>query len=171
MEEVILVDKSDNAIGLMEKMEAHQKGELHRAFSVFIFNSNNELLLQQRADSKYHSGGLWTNSCCSHPRTGESITEAGNRRLKEELGLTCQLYKAFDFIYFKELDNDLIEHEFDHVLFGKSDELPQPNADEVKDFKYKNMLDIQLDINQNPDQYTEWFKICFEEALNHLNSK
>jgi len=168
MEEVILVDSTDKALGLMEKMEAHRKGLLHRAFSVFIFNSNNELLLQQRAITKYHSGGLWTNSCCSHPRSGEEILQAGKRRLSEELGISCELKKAFDFIYKSELDNQLTEHEFDHVLFGKFDGEPVINTDEVESWKYMSIPDIQADIRTNPENYTEWFKICFEEAVSHI---
>ena len=129
MEIVILVDKTDNPIGEMEKQEAHIKGVLHRAFSIFIFNSKGEVLLQQRAFHKYHSGGLWTNTCCSHPRNGETTIQAANRRLKEEMGMSCALTEEFTFIYKAKLDNDLYEHELDHVLFGTTDLLPQINKE------------------------------------------
>ena len=123
-EKVILVDKNDNQVGLMPKLEAHEKGLLHRAFSIFIFNSRYELLLQKRASSKYHSGGLWTNTCCSHPREGEDTLDAANRRLDEEMGIKTSLRKVYDFIYKAELDNQLTEHEFDHVFYGVCDSDP-----------------------------------------------
>lgn len=166
---VILVDEHDQKIGLMEKMEAHQKGLLHRAFSVFIFNDKGQFLLQQRAFSKYHSGGLWTNTCCSHPRDGETILEAATRRLQEEMGFTTSLNEQFSFIYFKELDNDLIEHELDHVVFGKYNEIPKINLDEVNDYKYIDKEDLINDLKTHPNNYTEWFKICFEEVLSKLS--
>ena len=134
MEKVILVDRKDHKIGLMEKQEAHIKGLLHRAFSVFVFNKNNELLLQKRALHKYHSGGLWTNTCCSHPRENENTLDAANRRLQEEMGVSCKLEFKFNFIYKASLDNKLFEHEFDHVFFGFSDNLPQINKEEVDSF-------------------------------------
>jgi len=158
--DVILVDKQDNEIGLMEKMEAHEKGKLHRAFSVFIFNSKNELMLQQRADHKYHSAGLWTNTCCSHPLPGEDLLDAASRRLIEEMGFKCELHKLFDFIYRAELDQDLIEHEFDHVFVGFYDDEPVINREEVKDWKWINENKIIADIYQSPDMYTAWFKIA-----------
>ena len=138
MEKVILVDKTDHQIGEMEKQEAHIKGLLHRAFSIFIFNSKGEVLLQQRAFHKYHSGGLWTNTCCSHPRNGETTIQAANRRLMEEMGMSCVLTEEFSFIYKAKLDNDLYEHELDHVLFGTTDLLPQINKEEVADYKYSS---------------------------------
>ena len=141
IEKVILVDENDNQVGVMPKLEAHQKGLLHRAFSVFIFNSKYELLLQKRASSKYHSGGLWTNTCCSHPREGEEILDAAKRRLIEEMGIDTSLRKVHDFIYKAELDNDLTEHEFDHVLYGIYNEDPIINKDEADDFKW---IDICL---------------------------
>ena len=146
MEKVILVNERDEPIGEMEKMEAHEKGVLHRAFSVFIFNDNNELLLQKRASSKYHSGGLWSNSCCSHPRTGETIVEAGTRRLIEEMGFIVPLESVFSFIYKAELDNHLTEHELDHVLIGRYNEAPKFNADEVEDWKYIDLDALANDI-------------------------
>ena len=164
-EKVVLVDKQDKQIGLMNKQEAHIKGVLHRAFSVFVFNSNNELLLQQRAYEKYHSAGLWTNTCCSHPREGESTIDAANRRLDEEMGMRCNLEKVFDFIYHAKMPNDLIEHEFDHVFFGFTDSYPLINKKEVSSYKYMHLNDLKVDISENPDIYTEWFKICFKEVL------
>ena len=168
MENVILVDEKDNQVGLMPKLEAHQKGLLHRAFSVFIFNSDYKLLLQKRASSKYHSGGLWTNTCCSHPRDGEDIIDAANRRLNEEMGMKTSLRKVFDFIYTAELDNNLIENEFDHVLYGVYDIDPILNKEEAEDFKWIDMETLKNDIENNTDQYTVWFKIAFDYFYNYL---
>ena len=167
-EKVILVDKNDNQVGLMPKLEAHEKGVLHRAFSIFIFNSNYELLLQKRASSKYHSGGLWTNTCCSHPREGENILDAANRRLDEEMGIKTSLRKVYDFIYKAELDNQLTEHEFDHVFYGVFDNDPILNKDEAEDFKWVDMETLNNDIIKNEDNYTVWFKIAFEYFYNYL---
>lgn len=167
-EHVVLVNTLDEAQGTMEKMEAHRQGKLHRAFSVFVLNSRGDLLLQQRAHHKYHSGGLWTNTCCSHPREGETVLEAGIRRLQEEMGMQCQLSKGFDFIYRSELDSGLIEHEFDHVLFGRSDVPPAPNPEEVADHKYVSIPAIREDMALHADRYTTWFRICFERAAEHL---
>lgn len=161
MENVILVNELDEPIGEMEKMEAHEKGLLHRAFSVFIFNDQNELLLQKRASSKYHSGGLWSNSCCSHPRNGETVVEAGERRLTEEMGFTVPLNAVFSFIYKAELDNSLTEHELDHVLIGRYNDAPNINPEEVEDWDYVNLDALAEDMNQLPENYTEWFKIVF----------
>ena len=168
MENVILVDEKDNQVGLMPKLEAHQKGLLHRAFSVFIFNSDYKLLLQKRASSKYHSGGLWTNTCCSHPRDGEETIDAANRRLNEEMGIKTSLRKVFDFIYTAELDNNLIENEFDHVFYGVYDIDPIINKDEAEDFKWVDMETLKNDIENNKDQYTVWFKIAFDYFYNYL---
>ena len=168
IEKVILVDENDNQVGLMPKLEAHQKGLLHRAFSVFIFNSKYELLLQKRASSKYHSGGLWTNTCCSHPREGEDILDAAKRRLFEEMGIETSLRKVHDFIYKAELDNDLTEHEFDHVLYGIYNEDPIINEDEADDFKWIDMDSLNEDIKTNGNNYTIWFKIAFEYFYNYL---
>ena len=168
IEKVILVDENDNQVGLMPKLEAHQKGLLHRAFSVFIFNSKYELLLQKRASSKYHSGGLWTNTCCSHPREGEEILDAANRRLIEEMGIETSLRKVHDFIYKAELDNDLTEHEFDHVIYGIYNEDPIINKDEADDFKWIDMDSLNEDIKTNGNNYTIWFKIAFEYFYNYL---
>ena len=167
-DKVILVDKNDNQVGLMPKLEAHEKGVLHRAFSIFIFNSKYELLLQKRASSKYHSGGLWTNTCCSHPREGEDILDAANRRLNEEMGIKTSLRKVYDFIYKAELDNQLTEHEFDHVFYGVCDNDPILNKDEAEDFKWVDMETLNNDIMKNEDNYTVWFKIAFEYFYNYL---
>ena len=167
MEEVILVDQNDHPIGQMEKMEAHEKGLLHRAFSVLIFNNKGEILLQKRASSKYHSGGLWTNTCCSHPRPGEEVLEAANRRLMEEMGMKADLSERFHFIYKTDLDNNLIEHELDHVLVGKTDVLPVLNHEEAEDFKYLDLLDLKDELKRNPHEYTVWFKIIMEAYFDH----
>jgi isopentenyl-diphosphate Delta-isomerase len=157
---VILVDAKDKQIGIMPKLEAHEKGVLHRAFSVFIFNSKGEVLLQQRALSKYHSPGLWSNTCCSHPNPNESNGDAANRRLMEEMGMVCELQPVFSFIYQVAFENGLIEHEFDHVYFGKSDSLPEINKFEVNDWKYISVSDLLNEIRLNPNKYTEWLKKC-----------
>jgi len=167
-DKVILVDKNDNQVGLMPKLEAHEKGVLHRAFSIFIFNSKYELLLQKRASSKYHSGGLWTNTCCSHPREGEDTLDAANRRLDEEMGIKTSLRKVYDFIYKAELDNQLTEHEFDHVFYGVCDRDPILNKDEAEDFKWVDMETLNNDIIKNGNNYTVWFKIAFEYFYNYL---
>jgi isopentenyl-diphosphate delta-isomerase len=171
IEKVILVDKNDNELGTMEKQEAHVKGLLHRAFSVFIFNDKNELLLQRRAVKKYHSGGLWTNTCCSHPRQNEKTEDAAKRRLLEEMGMRSTLKKQFDFVYKAKLDNNLYEHEFDHVFFGFTNDLPIINPEEVEEYTYKTLEDIGNEMKAIPDKYTEWFKICFREVVNsHRNT-
>lgn len=164
-EYVILVDENDNDIGVMEKLQAHQEGLLHRAFSVFIFNDKQELLLQQRAISKYHSGGLWTNTCCSHPRPNETIKDAANRRLFEEMGMSCDLQIKTNFIYKTPFENGLIEHELDYVLVGNTNQNPQINKDEVESFKWLSILDIKKDIIDNPNQYTSWFKIALDKVF------
>lgn len=168
--EVILVDTHDNEIGKMGKLEVHQKGELHRAFSVFIFNNKNELLLQRRAFGKYHSEGLWTNTCCSHPAPGETILQAANRRLMEEMELECSLESSFSFIYKAELANNLIEYELDHVILGFSDETPHINPSEAIAFKWLNVETIVEDIKNHPEQYTVWFKIIMIDHLSILTS-
>jgi isopentenyl-diphosphate delta-isomerase len=167
-EEIILVDTFDNPIGYLGKTETHKLGLLHRAFSVFIFNDNNQLLLQQRAKNKYHSGGLWTNSCCSHPRKNETTLAAAERRLMEEMGISTPLKKNFDFIYKATVDNELTEHEYDHVFFGNYNSSPIINTDEVMDWKYESLDNIKMRIQKKPNDYTEWFKICFDEVQNRL---
>ena len=169
-EKVILVDENDIQVGLMPKLEAHQKGLLHRAFSIFIFNSNYELLLQKRAISKYHSGGLWTNTCCSHPREGENTLDAANRRLLEEMGIKTNLRKVFDFIYKADLDNELTENEFDHVYYGIYNEDPVINFDEADDYKWIDMETLSNDITLNGKNYTVWFKIAFDYFYRYLNN-
>ena len=169
-EKVILVDENDTQVGLMPKLEAHQKGLLHRAFSVFIFNSNHQLLLQKRAVSKYHSGGLWTNTCCSHPREGEETINAAKRRLIEEMGIKTNLRKVFDFIYKAELDNELTENEFDHVFYGLYNEDPIINTEEADDFKWIDMETLNNDIIVNGQNYTVWFKIAFDYFYKYLNN-
>lgn len=168
MEEVVLVDEKDHEIGLMEKMEAHQKGLLHRAFSVFIFNSRGELLLQKRASSKYHSGGLWTNTCCSHPRKDETALDAAKRRLQEEMGMNCALEKAFHFIYKSALDNELTEHELDHVFIGFTDDKPNLNPEEAEDFKYISLEKLNQEIESNPNNFTIWLKTCLPQVEQYL---
>lgn len=168
-ENVILVDAYDREIGTMEKMQAHREAALHRAFSVFILNENDEMLIHQRAHDKYHSGGLWTNACCSHPRPGESVEEAATRRLKEEMGMNVHVEKKFSFIYHAPLGNQLFEHELDHVLLGVSNESPQPNPEEVADWKYVSLYDLQKDIKENPKIYTAWFKIALPMVLREIN--
>jgi len=167
MEQVILVDENDRQVGLMEKQAAHVNPHLHRAFSIFIFNSKGELLMQQRALSKYHSPGLWTNTCCSHPRDGETLTEATSRRLMEEMGMTCEMHEVYTFIYMAPVGQGLTEHEFDHVWIGRSDETPQINREEVESWKYMSLSDLKVDIQLHPELYTEWFKITFEEMSHH----
>ena len=167
-EYVVLVDELDNKVGLMEKMEAHINPTLHRAFSIFIFNSKNEMLLQQRALSKYHTPGLWTNTCCSHPRDGESLHDATKRRLQEEMGMQCELKEAFSFIYKADVKQGLVEHEFDHVFIGTSADLPIINKDEVESFRYDTVENIKADIERNPQNYTAWFKIAFDKLLETL---
>jgi len=165
---VILVNENDEQIGLMPKMEAHEKAVLHRAFSVFVFNNKNQLMLQQRAANKYHSPLLWTNTCCSHQRDGESNLEAGVRRLKEEMGFVCDLEEKTSFIYKAPFDNGLTEHELDHVMVGYYDRDPKINGEEVERFKYMTVEEVKEDISLKPEIYTEWFKIIFEKFYDYI---
>ena len=165
---VVLVNEQDQQIGLMEKIEAHEKGLLHRAFSVFILNDANELLLQKRALSKYHSPGLWTNTCCSHPRDNENIINAGNRRLKEEMGFQTELKPFLSFVYKAKFENGLTEYEFDHVLIGKYNDEPLINFAEVCDWKWVDLEGLSLDIINNSENYTVWFKIIFKKYRNKI---
>ena len=167
---VILVDKNDKKIGLMSKMEAHKKGALHRAFSIFIFNNKNELMLQKRNKNKYHSPGLWTNTCCSHQRDEESNISAGKRRLLEEMGFCAELNEIGSFIYNIRFDNGLIEHELDYILVGKYKGNVKMNPDEVDDWKWLSLDNIKDDIKINPDNYTEWFKIIIEDYYDQLKN-
>lgn len=162
-ENVILVDTHDTPVGQMEKMEAHMKGELHRALSVLIFNSKGEVLLQQRAYSKYHTPGLWSNTACSHPRPDEDSLQAATRRLREEMGFTTELHESFDFIYKAHFDNGLIEHEYDHVFFGKFDGIPEINPEEANDFKWVSLIELMEDMRSKPDKYTVWFRVIIEK--------
>jgi isopentenyl-diphosphate delta-isomerase len=168
MEEVILVNERDEQTGTIEKMEAHRKALLHRAFSVFIFNAKGEMLLQQRAMGKYHSPGLWTNACCSHPRPGEPVAEAAGRRLMEEMGIQTAIEKVFDFIYRTEYENGLTEFEFDHVYTGTYSGDLNPDKQEVKDYCFRSMIDIEEDLLQRPEKYTSWFKIAFPELKSKI---
>jgi len=171
MEElVVLVDEKDNQVGLMPKMEAHEKAVLHRAFSVFIFNNEGKLMLQQRAADKYHSPLLWTNTCCSHQREGETNLEAGKRRLEEEMGFTTDLKEVFWFVYKAPFENGLTEHELDHVMVGYYDEAPKINKEEVASYKWMSLVDVKKSIEKNPKEYTEWFKIIFDKSFEKLTN-
>ena len=165
---VILVDENDRHIGVMEKLEAHHKGTLHRAVSVFIFNSRGEWILQKRALGKYHSSGLWSNACCTHPYPGETSHEAANRRLSEEMGIVCHLIEIFSFTYREPLDNCLTEHELDHVFIGFSDALPQINKEEVQEWKAVSFSVLNAELIADPDLYTVWFKKLYQKVSEHL---
>ena len=169
-EQVVLVNEKDEQIGLMAKMEAHEKAVLHRAFSVFIFNSKNELMLQQRAAHKYHSPLLWTNTCCSHQRDGESNIQAGTRRLQEEMGFECDLKETTSFIYKAPFDNGLTEHELDHIMVGYYENPPVINPGEVEAWKWMPLEAVKSDIKLQPSLYTAWFKIIFEKFYKHINT-
>jgi farnesyl-diphosphate farnesyltransferase len=161
-EEVVLVNENDEVIGVEEKIKTHLRGALHRAFSIFILNSGGELLLQKRTSTKYHSKDLWSNTCCGHQRLGESTEAASRRRLREEMGFDCELREIFNFVYRAELDGGLFEHEYDHVLFGTFDGNPTPNQDEVADWRWMDLATLRLDIGENPERYTYWFRIVLE---------
>lgn len=167
-ENVILVNKKDEQIGLMPKLEAHEKAVLHRAFSVFVLNDKNEIMLQQRANQKYHSPLLWTNTCCSHQREGETNIQAGSRRLYEEMGFKTDLKELFHFIYKAPFDNGLTEHELDHVMIGYYNDEPKINTEEVEDWKWMSIEDVEKDIQLQPEIYTVWFKIIFDEFYHFL---
>lgn len=167
-EEVILVNENDQQIGTMPKLEAHEKAALHRAFSIFVLNDKNEVMLQQRAAHKYHSPLLWTNTCCSHQRVGETNIQAGTRRLQEEMGFVTDIKELFHFIYKAPFDNGLTEHELDHVMIGHSNQEPQINEDEVAAWKWMSTEDIKNDISNSPELYTEWFKIIFQKFDHYL---
>ncbi len=168
--DVILVDEHDVQTGTMEKMEVHQKALLHRAFSIFVFNEKGEMLLQKRANKKYHSGGLWTNACCSHPQPGEETLAAAQIRLQEEMGFNAALKKAFDFIYKAAFDNGLTEHELDHVFIGTYNGTIVPNTEEVSDYCFKSVEEIRNSIQSHPQKYTEWFKIAFPKMEAYLET-
>jgi len=164
-EYILTVDEKDNVIGKGEKIKVHREGKLHRAFSIFVFNSKGKLLLQKRAKSKYHSGGLWTNTCCSHQRDGETLEKAVHRRLKEEMGFDCELKEVFTFTYRVKFDDGLSENEYDHVFFGKFDGKPDPNPDEVDDWKWVSLEELRKDIQKNPDDYTYWLKVSIDRVM------
>jgi len=168
---IILVDENDNQIGSEEKIKAHQEGNLHRAFSIFILNNKNRLLLQQRSVNKYHSGGLWTNTCCGHPRPGEKILEAAHRRLKEEMGFNCELVEVFRFKYKAAFENGLIENEIDHVFIGKHTGELHIDQSEVSAYKWVDTNFLENDIKENPKIYASWLQMCFEGVLHYLNTK
>ncbi|MEN9973741.1 MAG: hypothetical protein RIS20_2088 [Bacteroidota bacterium] len=170
IEKVILVDVHDNAIGTMEKLEAHEKGLLHRAFSILLINEKGEMLLQQRALEKYHSPGLWTNACCSHPRPNESNLDAANRRLKEELGMNVPLTEIFLFTYRAAFDDGLIEHEIDHVFLGRTNDNPRINLTEVMSYKWINLTDLKMDMNAHPDKYTAWFNLLMVDHFSAIQN-
>ncbi|NPA68412.1 MAG: isopentenyl-diphosphate Delta-isomerase [Chlorobi bacterium] len=160
-DKVILVDENDNQTGTEDKMQAHLNGNLHRAFSVFLFNDKGEMLLQRRALSKYHSGGLWTNACCSHPQPDSSIDEDLKDRLLFEMGIECKLDYLLSFRYKAEFSDGITENELDHVYYGYFNGIPHPNPDEAEDWKWVDIADIEDDIDRHPEKYTEWFKIIF----------
>lgn len=164
-EYVVLVDNDDNSIGTAEKMDVHRNPKLHRAFSIFIVNSKGELLIQKRALNKYHCPGMWSNTCCSHPRPGEPLERAAHRRLREEMGFDTELFKIFSFIYKAEFDNGLTEEEYDHIFFGKWDGTPKINSEEVADYKWISGDFLMQDIKKNPGIYTAWFKIALEKIF------
>jgi isopentenyl-diphosphate delta-isomerase len=167
-EYVILVDEQDKELGMMEKMQAHLEGKLHRALSIFVFNSKKQLLLQKRANNKYHSAGLWTNTCCSHPRKNEAVETAANRRLQEEMGMSCELQYQFNFIYKAQLENNLTEHELDYVYTGFSDVTPITNTGEVSAYRYASIEEIENDLKLNPQNYTAWFALIFKRVKNTI---
>lgn len=168
---VVLVDEKDVQIGLMPKLEAHEKALLHRAFSVFILNDKNEIMLQQRAAGKYHSPLLWTNTCCSHQRENETNVEAGKRRLQEEMGFSVPLKELFSFIYKAPFDNGLTEHEFDHVMIGYYNEAPVVNSEEVESWKWMTIEDVKEDMQKHAQLYTEWFKIIFDKFYHYIEAQ
>lgn len=170
-QKIILVDKKDQIVGTAEKMAVHKKGLLHRAFSVIIFNSKEELLLQQRAKEKYHCGGLWTNTCCSHPRPGETVLQAARRRLSEEMGIDCELEEIFSFSYRVDFPNSLTENEFDYILVGKSDDQPKTDSKEVEQWRWISIGDLKTEMRKNPEIYTYWFKILIKKLPKKFDKK
>lgn len=171
VERVILVDADDAEIGAEEKLSAHRAALLHRAFSVFVLNSRGEMLLQRRAGGKYHSGGLWTNTCCSHPRPGEPTPDAARRRLREEMGIECELEPAFSFVYRAEIAPGLWEHEYDHVFLGRCDAEPVPDPGEVEGWRWSGIEEVRREMEEDPDAFTVWFRIAFERLVEWSTSR
>lgn len=169
-DKVILVDENDKEVGIGEKLKTHQEGNLHRAFSIFIFDSKGALLLQKRTKTKHHSGGLWANTCCSHPRPGETTRKAAHRRLNEEMGFDCDLKEIFSFTYQVKFENNLFEHEYDHVFIGKYNGEPIPNPEEVCDWKWIEVEELRRNIQENPDAYAYWLRISIDRVISHLNN-
>jgi len=170
-ENVILVTPDDQPLGAEEKLKAHLEGKLHRAFSVFIFNSQGEMLLQRRALHKYHSPGLWSNACCSHPRPGEDSEAAAHRRMKEEMGFYCHIERAFQFTYKAEFDNGLTENELDHVFIGEYNGVVQPDREEVAEYRWIDADSLKKDMQENPEQYTYWFRVVLDKVLKYYRRK
>lgn len=170
-EQVVLVNELDEMIGVESKSRAHLLGTLHRAFSVFILNAQDQLLLQKRAQTKYHSKGLWSNSCCGHPRPGESIDTASRRRLREEMGFNSYLRKLFHFIYRADVDEGLVEYEYDHILLGFFDGTPQPDPSEIDEWRWADLKTLSADIEAHPESYTYWFRISFNRFLQEVAAK
>lgn len=169
-ERVILVDKNGEEVGTAEKLRVHRVGELHRAFSIFVFDSKGKLLLQRRAQTKYHSGGLWSNTCCGHPRPDEPLHDAAHRRLREEMHFDCELREIFSFRYKVQFADDLFEHEYDHVFVGQHDAEPAPDPAEVDEWKWIDVEDLRQDIQKNPYRYTYWFRLCIDRVISHKHS-
>jgi len=169
-EMIILVDEKDNEIGTGEKIKTHQEGKLHRAFSIFIFNSRNELLLQKRASSKYHSGGLWANTCCSHPNPGETTLDAAHRRLKEEMGFDTPLKEIFTFTYKIKFDDDMTEYEYDHVFIGEFNGKPDPDKNEVEEWKLISLEDLKKDVDNNAGNYAYWLKEFLDKLIAYVEA-
>ena len=167
-DQVILVDKNDRELGYADKLSVHRDGSLHRAFSIFLVDSQGRVLIQRRAITKYHSGGLWSNTCCSHPRPEETVNGAAHRRLVEEMGIDCELREVFSFVYRADLDADLIEHEFDHVLVGQYEGSPIPNKEEVDGWNWVDIRWLQQDIAQSSNRYTSWLIACFDQVVDLL---
>jgi isopentenyl-diphosphate delta-isomerase len=165
---IILVDENDNEVGVGQKLQIHREGRLHRAFSIFVFNSKGDLMLQQRGKTKYHSGGLWTNTCCGHPKPGETVEKAALRRLYEEMGIDCGVEEIFSFLYQVEFDNGLCEHEYDHVMIGTCDDDPHPDPEEAGDWKWVNVKRLKSDVQANPARYTYWFKVALDRIYRHM---
>lgn len=170
MDYVILVDEKDNPVGKEEKLEAHRQGKLHRAFSIYVFNKQGQLMLQRRHSSKYHSGGLWTNTCCSHPRPGESLSEAAHRRLQDEMGFDCKLKEEFNFVYNVKLDKGLTEHEYLHIFIGRFDGEPILNQEEAEGWKWMDFKELSQDMRKNPQAYTKWFQLTIDRLTRYLES-